>query len=403
MRTGVILDGNFITDQRVINEVNILEKAGHRIFVLNIPAENTLPVTDYSKSISLVKVTFSKKTDNYLFAFENLVSLYDFFWYREIRAFSEKNNIEILHAHDLYLARAAGRVAKDLKIPLILDLHENYPAAINEYRWANRFPSRLFVRPGKWRDKEKKYLSFADRIIVLSRNFRESLISRYPETDRDKIFIYPNVPDARKLLSYEINKEIFPKKDKEIVFYFGVISKRRGIHTAIQALEALLPLHPRLHLLLIGPVDKAEKDEFMKLFLKDTLKDHITYYPWSEINDFPSYVESSEICISPLLKNPQHESGVANKIFQYMLFGKPLLVSDCTPQVEIITKTGCGLAFKNGDPADLASKLSELLSDPALRKTMGEKGRKAVLEEYNTDIQGAEILKAYASRETNKG
>ncbi len=402
MRTGVILDGNFITDQRVINEVHILEKAGHRIFVLNIPAENTLPFTDYSKSTSLVKASFSKKADNYLFAFENLIPLYDFFWYREIRALAEKNKIEILHAHDLYLARAAGRVANDLKIPLILDLHENYPAAINEYRWANRFPSRLYVRPGRWREKEKKYLSFADRIIVLSENFKESLVLRYPETARDKVFIYPNVPDSSKLLSYEINKEIFPAKDKEIVFYFGVISRRRGIHTAIQALEALLPLHPRLHLLLIGPVDKAEKDEFMKLFLKDTLKDHLTYYPWSDISDFPSYVNSSAICISPLLKNPQHESGVANKIFQYMLFGKPLLVSDCTPQVEIITKTGCGLAFKNGDSADLASKLSELLIDPGLRKTMGEKGRKAVLEEYNTDIKGAEILKAYASREINK-
>lgn len=403
MRTGVILDGNFITDQRAINEVSILEKAGHRIFVLNIPAVNYLPIADYSKNTSLVKVSFSKKTDNYLFALENLLPLYDFFWHREIRDFAKKYKVEVLHAHDLYLAKAAGRAAKDLKIPLILDLHENYPAAINEYRWATRFPARLIVRPGRWREKERKYLSFADRIIVLSSNFREILISKYPETGRGKIFIYPNVPDTGKLLSYEIHKEIFPSENKEIVFYFGVISKRRGIHTAVNALEELLPSHPLLHLLLIGPVDKAEKDEFMKLFLKENLKDHLTYYPWRDINEFPSFVDSSKVCISPLLKNPQHESGVANKVFQYMLFGKPLLVSDCTPQLEIINKTACGLVFKNGDAADMASKLSELLSDRALRISMGERGRKAVLEEYNTEIQGAEILKAYASQEINNG
>jgi glycosyltransferase involved in cell wall biosynthesis len=403
MRTGVILDGNFLTDQRVINEVNILEKAGHSIFILNIPAVDTLPVTEYSKSTSMIKVSFSKKTDNYLFAFENLVPLYDFFWYREIKALAEMFKVEILHAHDLYLAKAAGQVAKDLKIPLILDLHENYPAAINEYQWANRLPARLFVKPGRWRKKEKKYLSFADRIILLSGNFRDNLILKYPEIDRSRIFIYPNVPDTAKLLSYKINKNVFQSEDKEIVFYFGVISRRRGIHTAIQALETLLPSHPGLHLLLIGPVDKAEKDEFMKLFLKDTLKDHLTHYPWRDINEFPSFVECSQICISPLLKNAQHESGVANKIFQYMLFGKPLLVSDCTPQVEIVDKTGCGLVFKNGDPTDMGLKLSELLSDPGLRERLGENGRKAVLEEYNTDIQGAEIIKAYASQEINKG
>jgi glycosyltransferase involved in cell wall biosynthesis len=398
MRTGVILDGNFITDQRVINEVSILEKAGHKIFVLNIPAGTTLPVSDYSKNISLVKGSFSKKTDNYLFALENLLPVYDLFWYREIRNFSKKYKIEILHAHDLYLAKAAGRAAKDLKIPLILDLHENYPAAINEYRWATCFPARLIVSPGKWSKKEKKYLSFADRIIVLSRNFRENLSLKYPEIDPGKIFIYPNVPDIRKLLSFEIKKEIFPSGDKETVFYFGVVSKRRGINTAIQAMEELLPLHPRLHLLLIGPIDKAERDEFRNLFLKDNLKDHLTYYPWRDISEFPSFVECSQVCISPLLKNPQHESGVANKIFQYMLFGKSLLVSDCTPQSEIINKTGCGLIFKSGDHEDMALKLSELLSDNELRNRMGEKGRKAVLEEYNTEIQGTEILKAYAGQ-----
>jgi len=403
MRTGIILDGNFMTDQRVINEVNILEEAGHRIFVLNIPSGITPPVIDYSKNISLVKIPFSKKIDNYLFALENLLPFYELLWYREIRNFAKKYKIEVLHAHDLYLAKAAGRVAKDLKIPLILDLHENYPAAINEYRWAIRFPARLIVRPGKWRKKEKKYLSFADRIIVLSRSFRDSLISKYPEIDPGKIFVYPNVPDIRKLLSFEIHKEIFPSEDKEIIFYFGVISKRRGIHTAIQALEAVLPVHPRLHLLLIGPVDKAERDEFRKLFLKDNLKDHVTYYSWKDIDEFPSFVDCSQVCISPLLKNPQHESGVANKIFQYMLFGKPLLVSDCTPQLEIINKTGCGLAFKNGDPADMALKLSELLSDPAALISMGQNGRKAIIEEYNTEIQGAEILKAYANQEINKG
>ena len=32
------------------------------------------------------------------------------------------------------------------------------------------------------------------------------------------------------------------------------------------------------------------------------------------------------------IKNEQHESGVANKIFQYMWAGKPLIVSNCLPQ-----------------------------------------------------------------------
>lgn len=395
MRTGFILDGNFVNDPRVVNEARILEKAGHRIFILNLPVKDAGPVLDYSSNIFLIKASFSKKTSNYLFACENLIPLYDLFWYLEIRNLVKKYKIEVLHAHDLYLAKAAGRVAKESGIPLIIDLHENYPAAINDYRWANRFPARMIVRPGRWKKKEKKYLQYADSIILLSINFRDNLITKYPWIDPSIIFIYPNVPDINKLLSCKIDKEIFPAVDKEVVFYFGVISKRRGILTAVQALEAALPAYPRLHLLLIGPVDKSEKEELLKVFRKDNLKDHLTYYPWKDISELPSYIECSRICISPLLKNPQHESGVANKVFQYMLFGKPLLVSDCIPQLEIIRKTGCGLVFKSGDPSDMASGLSELLSDPEACRRMGEKGRKAILEEYNTDIQGRTILELY--------
>jgi glycosyltransferase involved in cell wall biosynthesis len=396
MRTGVILDGDFINDPRVINETRILEEAGHMVFVLNLPTKDTGPVINYSSNISLIKASFSKRINNYLFALENLIPLYDLLWHHEIADLVKKYGIEVLHAHDLYMAKAAGKAAKEFRIPLIVDLHENFPAAIKEYSWATRFPSRMVVRPAKWGKKEREYLHYADRIILLSSNYREYLISKYPDIDPGKILIYPNVPDIKKLLSYKIDREIFPSEDKDIIFYFGLISRRRGILTAVKAILEALPAHPRLHLLLIGPIDKAERDEFMKVFLNNNLKGHLTYFPWRDISEFPSFVECSRICISPVIKNPQHESGVANKVFQYMLFGRPLLVSDCTPQYEIIRNTGCGLAFKSDDPSDMAARLSELLSDPARCRNMGEKGRKAIFEEYNTEIQGRAILQAYA-------
>src|SRR5512136_1524655 len=110
MSTGVILDGYFTNDPRVINETRILEEAGHKIFVLNQPAKDTKPIKSYSENIFLIKASFSKKTNNYLFAIENLLPFYDLLWYREIRNLVKKCSIEVLHAHDMYLAKAAGWV-----------------------------------------------------------------------------------------------------------------------------------------------------------------------------------------------------------------------------------------------------------------------------------------------------
>jgi glycosyltransferase involved in cell wall biosynthesis len=385
-----------------VNEALILAGKGYPVYVLNRSGKEEPLYKEFGKKIYLLKFAITNRLNNYLFALENLIPLYDLLWYRKIRNLVKKHEIEVLHAHDLYMAIAAGWAARDFNIPLILDLHENYPAAVREYRWANRFPSKMIVRPGKWKKKEREYLLYANKIIVLSSDFKNTILSEYPEINSDKLVIYPNVPDIRKLLSYKIDREIFPLKGKQVIFYFGVISRRRGILTAIQALEAALKVHSELHLLLIGPIDKAEKDDFMSIFEKESLRDNITYYPWKDISQFPSFVKCSSVCISPILKNAQHESGVANKVFQYMLFGKPLLVSDCAPQSEIIRKTGCGLSFKSGDSGDMALKLSELISDPEKCREMGERGKKAVEEEYNTEVQGRAIINAYAGLKAGK-
>lgn len=395
MKAGFILNGEFINDPRVINEARILAGRGHQVYVLNLPRKKVPEFTEFEKNIFLVRVPVPEKINNYLFALENTLPLFDLIWYNYVIKYVIKYETDILHAHDLYMARPAKWAADRLKIPLILDLHENYPAAVKEYQWANMFPSSLIVRPEKWKRKERKYLSYAEKIIVLSSSFRNLLLSEYPELSRDRFEIYPNVPDIERMLSYGINKNIIPLDGRKIVFYFGVISKRRGIFTALEALEQVVTEHPLLHLLLVGPIDKAEKEIFSRAFMKDGIREHITYIPWKDIGEFPSLANASAICISPILKNPQHDSGVANKVFQYMLFGKPILVSDCDPQVEIVRRTGCGLTFKSGDASDMAIKLSQLLNDDEKCKIMGEKGKKAVYDEYNTEKQGEAIIKAY--------
>lgn len=396
MKAGFILNGVFVNDPRVLNEARILAGNGYQVYVLNLPPDKNVPrFVQFEDNIFLVHRRIPKKANNVLFALENTLALFDYSWNISIKRFIKKYGIEILHAHDLYMARAAKRASDHYKIPLVLDLHENYPAAIKEYHWANRFPSRLIVRPSRWEKKEKKYLSYADRIIVLSSSYRNHLLAKYPGTDPVQVKIYPNVPDVKRMSSYAIDRDILPPYDRKIIFYFGVISQRRGIMTTIEAAEILLRDNQSIHLLLIGPIDKAEKDRFIRLFAGSEISGHLTYYPWKDIGEFPSYVHASAVCISPIIKNPQHESGVANKVFQYMLFGKPILVSDCEPQADIVSKTGCGLVFKSGDPVDMAEKLSELINDNEKCIIMGERGKQAVMKEYNTVKQGTEIIKAY--------
>jgi len=397
MRIGFVLDGNFFNDSRVTNEAFVLADCGHEVYVINTtPGPSMFPVP-VRENVFSISTSFKKKFNNILFAFGNILPFYEMLWLKELKKFVGKFNIEVLHAHDLYLARLSGKAARFYGIPLVLDLHENYPAAVMNYRWATRFPASLVARPELWNKKEGEYLSYADRLIVLSNEYRDHLTGKYAFISEDSVFVYPNVPDFEKLSSFPVNKDIFRKGSSKIILYFGVISKRRGINTAVKAVELLTRAGTDVHLLLIGPADKAERKSFSKLINQPHIKDHITHYTWKDISSLPSYITCSDICISPLVRNPQHDSGIANKVFQYMMFGRPLIVSDCLPQVALVETTGCGLVFRNEDADDLSSKITEILTHPEKALLMGENGVKAISNIYNTRVKGRELCNLYNS------
>ncbi|MEA3503959.1 MAG: glycosyltransferase family 4 protein, partial [Bacteroidota bacterium] len=320
------------------------------------------------------------------------------FWTNRIDEFVSDFKIDTLHVHDLYMAKSGGAVKQKHDIKLVVDLHENYPAAVYGYKWAVKFPNCLFTMPWKWASFEKKYLKYADKIVVLSENFKKSLAEKYSYLKENQFAIYSNVPDIDRLLSYPIDKNILPKKkDEKIIFYFGFIAARRGVFTAFEALRLLLKRGVKVRLVVIGPVDKAEKSRFDKYLNDAELKQSITFFSWKDLSDLPSLVVASDVCVSPIVKNAQHESGVANKVFQYMLFERPIVVSDCKPQVDVVNEANCGAVFESENIVNLADVLQKIISNPEESKKMGERGRKLIFEKYNLKLMGQNLVEMYSS------
>jgi glycosyltransferase involved in cell wall biosynthesis len=225
-------------------------------------------------------------------------------------------------------------------------------------------------------------MSYADRIIVLSDDFRDTLLELYPEMESETFVVLPNVPDLSQP-EYN-NKGVVMNPFKQgfpIIFYYGVIAERRGIFDALDVFISLVKGDHNVNFLLIGPVDKKDKTLFSEITSSDLLAGRIHYIPWIESTEFPAYLEICDICVAPFHKNPQHESGVANKIYDYMLGGKPLIVSDCLPQQKLVEKNNCGLVFRN--MTEFRDAIIKLINDRELRSTLGKNGMDAILREHN--------------------
>jgi len=399
MRIGIIVDNELNNDKRVLREAAILKDAGHMIRFLCfgfkgevIPSENEQEIT---------RISISRRTKDILFFFLNLIPAYEWMWSKAILRFIRTYDPETLHVHDLYMSRAAhkaiGRSGKNIK--LILDLHENYPYAVTTYNWTKGFLRSLLSRPHRWKSKEKEYLDYADGIILLSADFRDVLIEQYPNLSTERFTVLPNVPDLNQMESCRSAKPAIAFGDGiTVVLYFGVVAERRGIFDVLDVFEVLASMDHPSAFLVIGPVDRKDKKLFFGRIGSGPLKERIKYIPWISMGELQAYLDITDICIAPFHKNPQHESGVANKIYDYMLGGKPVVASDCRPQKRLIEKYRCGIIYT--DKEQMKEAIIRLSADPGLRKEMGENGKRAIHSEYNIAVQGKVLADLYAGLDT---
>jgi glycosyltransferase involved in cell wall biosynthesis len=395
MSIGVVVDNGFVDDVRVMNQTDYLAKQGFKIYVFCYKPVNTnYKLHENIQMVYIPSSSFFRKKIKALF---NLIPLFEWWWMIQLRKAIKNRSISKLHVHDLYMAKIARKAISDLDIEMILDLHENYPIAIESYKWANKGINKYLARPWMWKKKEGEYLAYTDKLIVLSEFFKNQLLNRFDFLHKDRIAAIPNVPNLERELSASDPLQTEKYKHVFTISYFGVISKRRGIPFVLESLEKLIKQEPEFQIkfLLIGPIDGEEQASIQKQIHRPKIAEKVQYIPWIRLDELGNYLKDVDLCISPLEKNAQHESGVANKIYQYMRFSKSLLVSDCTPQKMLVESSDCGWSHIWNDQQDFVDKLIEIASNPDLLQIKGANGKSFIEEKYNFGAIGKNLVEFY--------
>ncbi|TVR40815.1 MAG: glycosyltransferase [Cryomorphaceae bacterium] len=395
-RIGMLLDNPFTGDNRVVNQARLLQQNGFEVFVLALNYGQHSPIEDL-EGVRIRRVPVPEKWKNYMFALYHWLPLFNAFWKKHGAAFIREFNIEAIHAHDLYMGEAGAELAAKFNLPLVIDLHENYPAAVLNYQWTHGFPGKWVARPHRWQQLEASILAKAKRIVVLSEHHRKLLCNKYPQLNREHFVIYPNVPDHEQLLSYPVGANPLPHPESKWLFYFGVIAERRGVYTALDALKLLRAKGHDVRLLLAGNVNNAERETFERRIQDPEINDFLLHKPWIDISEFPTYAAACTAGLSPIFSGAQHDIGVANKVFQYMLMGLPVIASDSVAQAEIVRESSCGVVFKSGDASDLARAIEVLLHASDAKQKWGASGNGAVVSKYNLVSTGKELVSGYYS------
>lgn len=278
---------------------------------------------------------------------------------------------DIYHLHDPELLRIALKLKSKGKI-VIYDAHEDLPRQIlgKQYLKFKHLISSMFE---KYEDYVVRKL---DAVITATPYIRDRFLKVNPTTV--DINNYPMMSEIDFL------DDAVGKQNK--VCFIGNISKIRGIHELVKAME-----YGDTRLDLAGQIT----DDF-KLELKQEKG-------WSNVNElgFINRKESLKIKnesfagIVTFLALPNHVNAQPNKIFEYMASGIPVIGSDFPLWREIIVDNECGVCVDPTKPEEIAKAIAYLYNNPTIAKEMGANGKRQVEEKYNWKIEEAKLTYLY--------
>ncbi len=387
----MILDATFPPDPRVENEAVSLINAGHQVFLFCLKYADEKSIENIN-GIEIRRYK-SNKLGYKLSALAYTVPCYTFLMQKKIDQFITETKIEALHIHDIRIAQAVFNANKKFNLPVVLDLHDNMPEVMKLYPHLQKFPGKYIISPKKWKQKEEEFIKKATKVISVSPEFIETLQTRLP-SEKEKFILVPNTIRASFFEEYTVDASIIEKyKNKFLILYLGDTHVRRGLQTAISAVEKLKDKIPNIKLVIVG---KNTTDVVLKQQVEDLkLHDFVDFEGWQNVALFQSYILSSAVCISPLHRNLQHDVAYANKIFQYMSLGKSLLVSDAIAQKRLIERINSGLVHQEKDVEDFSDKVLKLFSDEKLRTELGENGKNFVRNEFSWEQTSKKLLHLY--------
>jgi glycosyltransferase involved in cell wall biosynthesis len=395
LKIGMILQNRFPPDIRVQKESKALIAAGFKVFLL-CKKEKEKNKFEKLNGLFINRIDF-KKQRSILKRFNSLwfyLTLYHPFWAKEIEEFISRNKIDVLHVHDLPLLGTALKVGAKKKIPVVSDLHENYPEALKLYKHRNKNLKTIFYNEKRLKSCEKKWLKKAKKIIVVVEEGKARIMD-YGISEK-KIIVVSNLEEVEAFNKIRVHEEIVKKyRDNFVISYIGGFGTHRGIDSAIKALPHLKEKIPELKLLLVGGKDYLYEKEFKKIAKNLKVTEYTEFIGWQPFEKVPSYIEASDICLVPYKKSIQTDASSPHKLFQHMLKGKPILVSNCKSLTRIIKETNSGLIFRAGDARDLAEKVLKIYRDNDLRKKLGVNGQRAALESYNWEKESKKLINLY--------
>lgn len=379
MKVLYVYDGHWPHNAtRVAKQIGALRAAGHDVAILSRGAKG-LPAREENDGLVISRLPLVR------WPVANRLLSYPLFlnpvWIGYIRQNVRRFRADCIVVRDLPLAPAALFVGARDGLPVHYDMAEVYPAALHSMlphesglllrtvralhiaeaveRWVVRRATTTFVVSQESRDRCVGLGVPPERAV---------LVGNTPANPEELRADWPAPADIRDIAS------------RPIALFVGNIFADRGLSCAIAAVSIVIRELPDALLLIVG--DGRERPRLEQQVAELAVDRNVRFVGWKHHDDHPAYLRHAQVGLLPFLRTEHICITLANKLFDYMGAGLPVIASDVPPMRRVIEETSCGIVTPAGDSKALADAMVQLFRNPELRHRFGANGQKAIAGQY---------------------
>tara|TARA_B110000046_G_scaffold72397_1_gene80180 strand:- start:1313 stop:2431 length:1119 start_codon:yes stop_codon:yes gene_type:complete len=295
---------------------------------------------------------------------------------KKARIAAEKCKADIYHFHDPEFLFSALKMLNRGAV-VIYDSHEDVPNQVRSKYWIPRIIRPIISSLVFW--IEMKIARKLSAIVTVV----DSIANRFLKANQNVVQVrnFPNLEEFPTPGSWNLKSSA--------ACYVGDFTRIRGIYESIDSLSI-----SRGEMILAGRFPSKDfEDEVCAL------------EGWRKVDfrGFVSRVEISQILnqskfgLVTLYPTPSYKEALPVKLFEYMAAGLAVIASDFGLMKQIVDKYNCGLVVNPQKPEEIAKAIDWLIDNDEEAQKMGQRGREAVVKNYNWAAEEKKLLSLYDS------
>ena len=376
--------GDYGCHVRILEEVRVLQKRGHRVTIVTYYKGRDLPELNIVRTRPTPwHADYEVGSSRHKVAFDALLSWTALRTARRLRP-------DIIHAH-LHEGALIGRmVSVATGAPLVFDYQGSLTAEMLDHH---------FVRPGGKREwlfhTVEHLIDRLPRAILTSSRHSANLLREELKDQAQRVvpmpdcvdtdFFRPRTPSDQPEVD-ALKDQLGIPRDRTVVIYLGLLAPYQGTVHIIQAARSVVTQQPDAHFLVMG---YPNPDHYRAEAAESGLLEHMTFTGRVPYEQAARYLRVGDIALAPKLSLTEG----AGKILNYMACALPTVAFD-TPQArEFMAQFGA--YAERGSAPSLAARIGELLQNPAQARALGQALRTRASLRFSWDDAARRMVAVY--------